>query len=260
MKGIIFKDLYDNFGVWKNLASYIFSFGIVLLVSLFSRSGYFYGLMVFMTALCGSAAIESSTEQDEISNFNRLLITFPVTKTEIIRAKYILALCFLGVANVFSDSSALCICISRADIYTGAALLADRSLRITDTDCIFLRHLFRFRKEKRHHLLLHHRCTPCLCVRGALVAFQDRYDRRCRRVECSRYPGYFIPGVGSALFPKLCLCDVALQKEVCVIWLCHRNLLLTDCTDYIKHSLPQNHDCVPLLKVAQSAPLAAHTT
>lgn len=102
MKGIIFKDLYDNFGVWKNLASYIFSVGIVLLVSLFSRSEYFYGLMVFMTALCGSAAIESSTEQDEISNFNRLLITFPVTKNEIIRAKYILALCFLGVANVFS--------------------------------------------------------------------------------------------------------------------------------------------------------------
>lgn len=50
--------------------------------------------------LCSS--IESSLEQDEKVNFDKIQLTFPITKTEIVLSKYILGICFLTICNVFS--------------------------------------------------------------------------------------------------------------------------------------------------------------
>lgn len=103
MRGIIYKDLCDNFLVWKNLAGYLFA--IIFIIGgtiLAADSQYYFILLVLITCLIGTCAMESSVEQDEAANFNRLLISFPVLKEEIVIAKYILALMFIAAANGMS--------------------------------------------------------------------------------------------------------------------------------------------------------------
>ena len=66
MRGIIYKDLYDNFRIWKNLASYIFALIFVGgWAFLFSESEYYFVLLIMVIVLCGACAVESSAEQDE---------------------------------------------------------------------------------------------------------------------------------------------------------------------------------------------------
>lgn len=103
MKGIMLKDLYDNFYIKKNLASYIFGAGFILLTLALVRTQYTFILFVELIAtILGSCALESSSEQDEKVNFDKLQITFPVTKSEIVIAKYLLALIFLAASNLLS--------------------------------------------------------------------------------------------------------------------------------------------------------------
>ena len=103
MKGIILKDLYDNFCIPKNAASYIFGGGIAILFSLLARNHFQYVLFVgIIFPMLGGCAAEASTEQDETANINKLLITFPVTKTEIVLSKYLLGFGFLAATNILS--------------------------------------------------------------------------------------------------------------------------------------------------------------
>ena len=50
--------------------------------------------------MIGCGASEAATEQEEAANFNKLLITFPVTKAEIVTAKYILGFGFIAVTDL----------------------------------------------------------------------------------------------------------------------------------------------------------------
>ena len=66
MKGIILKDLYDNFRVGKNLASYIFGGGFMILIGLIVQSKFNFLWFTMVTAtIFSSCMIESSCEQDE---------------------------------------------------------------------------------------------------------------------------------------------------------------------------------------------------
>lgn len=103
MKGIILKDLYENFYIKKNLASYIFGSAIFILTMVMINSRYNFILFSFMLPLVfGSCTLEASYEQDEKANFNRLQITFPLTKAEIVFSKYLLALIFTGISALAS--------------------------------------------------------------------------------------------------------------------------------------------------------------
>ena len=103
MKGIILKDLYDNFYINKNLASYIFGLGFILLTAGFVHTPYSFVLYTEVIAtILGSCALEAASEQDEKANFDKLQITFPVTKSQIVIAKYLLGLIFLTASNLFS--------------------------------------------------------------------------------------------------------------------------------------------------------------
>lgn len=107
MKGIMLKDLYDNFRVGKNLASYIFGGGFILIIALFftadSSAKFGYSWITMMTAVIfSSCIIESSCEQDEKANFNRLLISFPMSKSQIVITRYLLTLCCIGTANLLT--------------------------------------------------------------------------------------------------------------------------------------------------------------
>lgn len=103
MKGIILKDLYDNFYIKKNLASYIFGLAFILLTAGFVHTPYSFVLYTEVIAtILGSCALEAASEQDEKANFDKLQITFPVTKSQIVIAKYLLGLIFLTASNLFS--------------------------------------------------------------------------------------------------------------------------------------------------------------
>ena len=109
MKGIILKDLYENFRIFKNGVSYLAAVLFLFLLieamqtgDLFSLKYFFMLITAFVFPLLGCSSIESSLEQDEKVNFDKIQLTFPITKTEIVLSKYILGICFLTICNVFS--------------------------------------------------------------------------------------------------------------------------------------------------------------
>lgn len=96
MKGIILKDLYDNFCIPKNAAAYIFAALVTIPAGFLIHSEYYYILFsMIILPLFGGCALEYPTEQEEASHFNKLLITFPVSRAQIVTAKYILGLGFI---------------------------------------------------------------------------------------------------------------------------------------------------------------------
>ena len=126
MKGIRVKDLYDNFCILKNGASYVFAIIFLGLIGFLVHTKYHYVLFLGIIApILGGAAVESSTEQDEAANFNKLQITFPVTKTEIVIAKYILGLGFVGASNL------LALVYSLVQVYGYHVVTPPEALRIT---------------------------------------------------------------------------------------------------------------------------------
>ena len=99
MKGIMLKDLYENFYIKKNLASYIFGALIIGLAAFFIDTNYAFILYtMLLTIVFGSATLEASYEQDEKANFYKLQFTFPMTKAEIVVSKYLLALICTGIS------------------------------------------------------------------------------------------------------------------------------------------------------------------
>ncbi len=103
MKGIILKDLYDNFRVGKNLASYIFGGGFIVILGLLINTKFNFLWVTLITAtVFSSCTIESACEQDERANFNRMMMSFPLSKSQIVAARYLLALCCAAVTNLLT--------------------------------------------------------------------------------------------------------------------------------------------------------------
>ena len=103
MKGIMLKDLYENFYIKKNLASYIFGALFIGLAMIFINTYYTFILYtMFLSIIFGSAPLEASSEQDEKANFGKLQITFPLTKAEIVLSKYLLSLICTGISLLIS--------------------------------------------------------------------------------------------------------------------------------------------------------------
>ena len=125
MKGIILKDLYDNFCIPKNAAAYIFAGLITIPVGFLIRSEYYYILLsMIILPLYGGCALEYPTEQEERAHFTRLLATFPVSGAQIVTAKYILGLCYAAVCNL------LALMCSMAQVYVHHTLSLSEALRI----------------------------------------------------------------------------------------------------------------------------------
>ena len=78
MKGIILKDLYENFRIFKNGVSYLAAVLFLFLLieamqtgDLFSLKYFFMLITAFVFPLLGCSSIESSLEQDEKVNFDK---------------------------------------------------------------------------------------------------------------------------------------------------------------------------------------------
>ena len=125
MKGIILKDLYDNFCIPKNAAAYIFAGLITIPVGFLVRSQYYYILFsMIILPLFGGCALEYPTEQEERAHFTRLLATFPVSGAQIVTAKYILGLCYAAVCNLLALMCAM------MQVYVHHTVSLSQALRI----------------------------------------------------------------------------------------------------------------------------------
>ena len=104
MLGIMRKDFFETFCIKKNLIEFVF--GIVALVICFilMPSKYITMLIVALSVpLMSFSPLQYSIERDEISKFDQILMTFPISKKTIVATKfletYIFALiCFLGMS------------------------------------------------------------------------------------------------------------------------------------------------------------------
>ena len=125
MTGIILKDLYENFCIPKNAAAYIFAALVTIPVGFLIRSQYYYILFsMIILPLFGGCALEYPTEQEEAAHFNKLMITFPVSRAQIVTAKYLLGLGFIILCNFLALLCAI------AQVYIHHTVRLSEALRI----------------------------------------------------------------------------------------------------------------------------------
>ena len=90
MTGIMLKDLREAFCLRKNAISWIFSVLVYLILVATMSTRYIYILCVaVMFPMIGVSILQYSIEQDEISKFDKIMLTYPLTKKEIILSKYL---------------------------------------------------------------------------------------------------------------------------------------------------------------------------
>lgn len=90
MKGIIIKDFYESFCLRKNMIGMVFSFACLILTVVVWKN--LYGLIltvVIVMPMVGCSTLQYSMEQDEICQYNQRLLSFPLTRKEIVKAKLI---------------------------------------------------------------------------------------------------------------------------------------------------------------------------
>ena len=102
MRGIIYKDYLIAFlpkNIISMLANIIVSIGIVI----FFPNYYGLALTVALAIpVSGSALLQMTMEQDEQSNFDKMQLTFPMTKKQIVLSEYIGGLMTQSVFYLFS--------------------------------------------------------------------------------------------------------------------------------------------------------------
>lgn len=108
MLGIILKDYYESFCIKKNLWGMIFGFGSIVILSLVLQNFYNFCLIVgIVFPLIGTSPLQYAMEQDEISKFDDSLLTFPLTKREIVGAQFIACLTFCGITSLLAFAETL---------------------------------------------------------------------------------------------------------------------------------------------------------
>ena len=95
MFGIILKDYYESFCLKKNALEILFSLFCLSMMVIFSSSVYTYALMVLLIfSLVGISPLQYSMEQDEISKFDQILLTYPLSKKDIVLSKFMVTFSF----------------------------------------------------------------------------------------------------------------------------------------------------------------------
>lgn len=103
MKGIIYKDFYLGFGLLKNLLSFIASFLIVIAVVVLMDGPFGFIIISGITIpIVGTTLLQVSVEEDEKTNFDKMQLTYPMTKDEIMLSKYLTGIIMLGVCLIIN--------------------------------------------------------------------------------------------------------------------------------------------------------------
>ncbi len=125
MKGIIFKDFYLGFGIKKNLISFIFAFVFIVALMLLMRTNFGFLLFCGITLpMLGSALFQVSVEEDEKTDFDKIQLTYPMTKKEIVFAKYLSGFMMIGLCFILN----LIVCYVYVNIFKSISLYSALSV------------------------------------------------------------------------------------------------------------------------------------
>ncbi len=106
MRGIILKDLYEGFCIRKNTLNWTISIifiSFLTAVNSMMRGPYgFLLIVVLLFPMLGSTLLQMTVEQDEKSEFDRIQLTYPVSKQEIVLSKYLSGLIVQGGMILYS--------------------------------------------------------------------------------------------------------------------------------------------------------------
>lgn len=106
MRGIILKDLYEGFCIRKNTLNWTISIifiSFLTAVNSMMRGPYgFLLIVVMLLPMLGSTLLQMTVEQDEKSEFDRIQLTYPLTKQEIVFSKYLGGLIVQGGMLLYS--------------------------------------------------------------------------------------------------------------------------------------------------------------
>lgn len=101
MLGIIIKDFYESFCIRKNLIGFIFSYLSLALVVFGIKNQYVLILIIVVALPMTSVSpLQYSMEQDEISKFDTKLLTFPLTRRQIVLSKLLSTYIFAIISNL----------------------------------------------------------------------------------------------------------------------------------------------------------------
>ena len=104
MWGIVKKDFYDTFCISKNLLSNILGYlAMIILAVLMGQNRYMMMLFVVVCIPMTTISVfQMALEQDEKVQFDEIMLTYPVTKKEIILARFIDNFIYMGINTVIS--------------------------------------------------------------------------------------------------------------------------------------------------------------
>lgn len=81
MLGIMLKDFYETFCIKKNLLGFVFSILLYCFIFFLMPSEYIIILIVALSVpMIGVSPLQYSIERDEISKFDQILLTYPISK------------------------------------------------------------------------------------------------------------------------------------------------------------------------------------
>jgi len=96
MKGLILKDLYTVFGYRKQYALVLF------FMAIWSVGMKNTGLISMYLLILGGMLVLSSLSTDEVSHFNRLALTMPISPKVLVKSKYVLLILVMSLGAVIS--------------------------------------------------------------------------------------------------------------------------------------------------------------
>lgn len=112
MWGIIKKDFYDTFCLPKNLLGntfgYLFMVGMTIFASLdkpmlsLFKMPMMILLVGFAVPVTSVAVLQAAMEQDEMTRYDDIMLTYPLTKKEIVLARFIDNLLYIGFNSMIS--------------------------------------------------------------------------------------------------------------------------------------------------------------
>lgn len=104
MWGVVKKDFYDTFCIPKNLLSNILGYlAMIILAVLMGQNRYMMMLFVVVCIPMTTISVfQMALEQDEKVQFDEIMLTYPVTKKEIIMARFIDNFIYMGINTVIS--------------------------------------------------------------------------------------------------------------------------------------------------------------